>query len=87
MTTTKTLILAAVTALTLGNGAAYAQSEGHDAAVPYWTLQRQADALRGAEARNPNLFAVPAGSSDVDHFGVGHTLPFNGNFGTLANPG
>jgi hypothetical protein len=80
-------MISAVTSLSLGVGTAMAQSEVPSAGAPYWTLQRQADTLHAAEARNPNLFAIPAGSSDIDHFGVSHTVPFNGNFGTLANPG
>ncbi len=88
MNTTKTLLLAAVAALTIGAGSAMAQSEGHDSSgAPYWTLARQADALRVAEARN--AAKVQAGSSDVGtaKTGIGHVLPFNGDYGDLANPG
>ena len=87
MNTTKTLMLAAVTALTIGAGTAMAQ-EGHDdPGVPYWTLARQAQALRVAQARDNAR--VQAGSSDVSaaKTGIGHVLPFNANYGDLANPG
>jgi hypothetical protein len=85
MTNTKTLMLAAVAALTLGVGTAMAQEGGNgDALTPYWTLQRQADTLHRAEARNPAL--IQSGSSDQWRSGP-HVLPFNGNYGTLANPG
>ena len=83
MTSSKTLFLAAVTALSLGMGVAYAQSEVPAAGAPYWTLDRQADALRQVQARQ--IGRVQAGSSDVER--GSHTVPFNGNFGTLANPG
>jgi len=88
MNTTKTLMLAAVAALSLGLGTAMAQSESNgNSGVPYWTLARQADALRQAEARNDAR--VQYGSSDVGtaKSGLGHVLPFGGDFGDLANPG
>jgi hypothetical protein len=87
MNTTKTLMLAAVAALTIGTGAAMAQEGTTDPGVPYWTLARQADALRVAQARE--AARVQAGSSDVGaaRSRVGHVLPFNGDFGDLANPG
>jgi len=77
-------MLAAVTALTLGVGSAMAQSE-----VP-----------AGAGNYNGGRQAVPAivtdwsnqgqaqsGSSDIDAPRNSHVLPFNGDFGDLANPG
>jgi hypothetical protein len=82
MTNSKSLILAAVTALSLGVGTAYAQSDGATyQGVPYWTLERQAQVLKQAEARNPNL--IQSGSSDVQSHRP--ALPFD--YGTLANPG
>jgi hypothetical protein len=88
MNPTKTFILAAVAALTIGAGSAMAQegSQGNPG-VPYWTLARQAEALRVAQARN--TARVQAGSSDVGvtKTGSGHVLPFNGDFSDLANPG
>jgi hypothetical protein len=85
MTFTKRLVISAVTTLSLGVGTAMAQEGGNGGALaPYWTLQRQADALHRAEARNPNL--IQSGSSDQWRSGP-HVLPFNGNYGTLANPG
>jgi len=90
MKTTKSLILAGLTVLSLGIGSAMAQSEGQGySGVPYWTLERQAEALRQAQTRNPGV--VQSGSADVDsaRFGqIGHTLPFSPHsYGTLANPG
>jgi hypothetical protein len=88
MNTTKTIILAAVAALTVGAGAAMAQegSQGNPG-IPYWTLARQADALRVVQARN--AARVQAGSSDVGatRSRIGHALPFSGDYGDLANPG
>jgi hypothetical protein len=83
MTNAKTLILAAAAALTLGAGSAMAQSEVPSSGTPYWTLQRQAEALRASEARN--LGVVQAGSSDFER--GSHIVPFDGNYGDLANPG
>ena len=50
-------------------------------------LARQAQALKVAQARDNAR--VQAGSSDVGaaKTGIGHVLPFNGNYGDLANPG
>jgi len=86
MNTTRNLMLAAVAALSLGVGTAMAQSQ-----VPssnegtYFIQQRQAA---------PNMLKgwagpVQSGSSDVEspRSGIGHVLPFNGNYGDLANPG
>ena len=88
MKTTKIVALAALAALSLGIGNAMAQegSQGNPG-VPYWTLARQADALRQVEARNASR--VQAGASDVDTMrsGISHVPPFNSNFTTLANPG
>jgi hypothetical protein len=85
MTFTKRLVISAVTTLSLGVGTAMAQEGGNgDALTPYWTLQRQADTLHRAEARNPGL--IQSGSSDQWRSGP-HVLPFNGNHSTLANPG
>jgi hypothetical protein len=88
MNTTKTLMLAAVAALTIGAGTAMAQEGGNgDTLAPYWTLARQADALKVAQARE--AARVQAGSSDVGtaRSRTGHMLPFNGDYGDLANPG
>jgi hypothetical protein len=83
MKTTKNLALVALAALSLGMGTAMAQEGGHDDNAAYWTLARQADAMRQMEARNASK--VQAGSPDVAKAktGVSHVLPF-GNF---ANPG
>jgi hypothetical protein len=90
MKITRTLLLAGLTVLSLGVGTAMAQSESNgDPGIPYWTLQRQEDALRQAEARNGNQ--VQSGSSDVEQAkpgALGHALPFSPwDYSTLANPG
>jgi hypothetical protein len=85
---TKTMFaIVALPALSLGTGTAMAQNEtASDSGVPYWTLERQADAHRYVETRDTNR--VRAGSTDIEapRFGVGHVLPFNGDYSTLANP-
>ena len=86
MNTTRNLMLAAVAALSLGVGTAMAQSQ-----VPssnegaYFTQQRQA----APKIMNGWAGPVQSGSSDVEtpRPGIGHVLPFNGNYGDLANPG
>ena len=87
MNTTRMLMLAAVAALTIGAGTAMAQEGSTDPGVPYWTLARQAQALKVAQARENAR--VQAGSSDVGtaRSRIGHELPFNGDYGDLANPG
>lgn len=81
MTNAKTLMLAAVAALTIGAGSAMAQSEVPSGAGNFWqipSLNQQPQIKQGR---------VQAGSSDVERGGVGHVLPFTGNYGDLANPG
>jgi hypothetical protein len=87
MKTTTMFALVALGALSLGTGTAMAQEEGHDYQIPYWTLERQADALRQMEARNASK--VQAGSADANTTRprISHVLPFNGDYTTLANPG
>jgi hypothetical protein len=88
MNTSKTLMLAAVTALTLGVGAAMAQSEVPSGAEGAHLSQQR----RAAPKTANNLWGriegrVQAGASDIEHAHVGHALPFNGDYGDLANPG
>jgi len=86
MNTTRNLLLAAVAALSLGAGAAMAQSQ-----VPssnegaYFPQQHQA----APKILNGWAGPVQSGSSDIEtpRSGFGHVLPFNGNYGVLANPG
>jgi hypothetical protein len=78
MTNTKTLMLAALTALTLGVGTAMAQSEV-PAGAGNW--------IGGPQVAPRILNQVQSGSSDVERSGAGHVLPFSGNYGDLANPG
>jgi hypothetical protein len=88
MNTTKTLMLAAVTALTLGAGAAMAQSEvPSDTEGAYFAQQRQAAPKTTTNWLGRVESRIQAGASDVEHAHVGHVLPFNGDYGDLANPG
>jgi hypothetical protein len=81
---TKTLMLAAVTALTLGVGTAMAQSEVPGGAEgAYYAQQRQA----APKIVNSWQGQVQSGSSDVGASRNSHALPFNGDFGNLASPG
>jgi len=83
---TKTLMLAAVTALTLGVGSAMAQSEVPGGAEgAYYAQQRQAAPQTVTNWSNQSQ--VQSGSSEVEAPRAGHVLPFNGDFGDLANPG
>src|SRR5277367_6514541 len=80
MNTTRNLLLAAVAALSLGAGAAMAQSQ-----VPssnegaYFPQQRQA----APKIMNSWAGPIQSGSADVEtpRSGIGHVLPFNGNYG------
>jgi hypothetical protein len=86
MNTTRKLLLVAVSVLSLGAGAAMAQSQ-----VPssnegaYFIQQHQA----APKVLNGWAGPVQSGSSDVEtqSSGIGHVLPFNGNYSVLANPG
>ena len=85
MYTTKTLMLAAVTILTLGSGAAMAQNESPSDAGRAQVSQQQT-----APKPTTNLWGriearVQAGASDIEH--GSHVVPFNGDYGDLANPG
>ena len=86
MKTTKMFAIVALTALSLGMGTAMAQEGGNgDAGAPYWTLARQADALRQMQARSAS--AIQAGSSDTNTMrSRTNVLPFNGDYSDLANP-
>ena len=77
MTNAKTLMLAAVAALTIGAGSAMAQT------VPsrtgnFWQIP-------SLNQPRVNHDRIQAGSSDVER--GSHMLPFNGDYGDLANPG
>lgn len=85
---TKTLMLAAVTALSLGVGTAMAQSEVPSAPeATYFSGHRQA----APATINTWAGQVQSGSSDVEsaRFGAGsQALPLPAyDYGTLANPG
>jgi hypothetical protein len=76
MNSTKTFMLAAVTALTLGVGTAMAQSEVPSAA--------QATYFSGRHQAVPRMINGGAGASDLDWQHVG---PAHFDYTTLANPG
>jgi len=83
MNTTKTLMLAALTALSLGVGTAMAQSEVPSSAEgAYFSGQRQA----APKTVNTRSGQVQSGTSDVDNE-RSHVPAFNGDYGTLANSG
>jgi hypothetical protein len=90
MTTTKTLMLAALAAMSLGAGTAMAQ-EGGSSLMPgpndYWMLQERAVLAHQAPTVSPQ---VQSGSSDATtpmHTGTGRGAPVHFDYGTLANPG
>jgi hypothetical protein len=95
MTTVRTLMLAGLTALSLGTSAAMAQEGGGPSMIgpnDYWTQQeRAAYAHQASVATAPN---VQSGSSDVGTARTGlqsgwggDNSPFRFEYGTLANPG
>ncbi len=80
MNVTKTLMLAVVSALSIGVGSAMAQSEVPAGAGNFWqipSLNQQQPQIKTGRFQ--------AGSSDVAR--GGHALPFDVDYGTLANPG
>ena len=90
MMTTKTLMLAALAAMSLGAGTAMAQ-EGGSSFMPgpddYWTLHQRALYAHQTPAVAPR---VPSGSSDVStpmNSGIGPGAPMRFDYSTLANPG
>ena len=79
MKTTKSLLFAAVSVLSIGVGTAMAQSEvsASDADILYWKHKTMTVQPR-----------LEAGSSDVTGVRSStHNLPFNGDYGNLGNPG
>jgi hypothetical protein len=89
MNTTKTLFLAAVTALFLGAGAAMAQSEVPSAApMTYVPGQGQVAPWSVDTWSGRGSSRVQSGSSDqgATH-STTHFVPFNGDYTTLDNPG
>jgi hypothetical protein len=88
MNTTKTLMLAALTALSLGAGTAMAQSEVPSAPeATYFSGQRQV----APATINTWSDQVQSGASDVEpaRIGAGNQAPPLPayDYGTLANPG
>ena len=87
MRITKTFMLAAVTALTLGVGAAEAQSLAPSSAEgAYFSGQSRVTPATHANGATQ----LQSGSSDVPMQApaIGHTVPFSAyDYGTLANPG
>jgi hypothetical protein len=87
MTTTKTFMLAALTALSLGVGAAEAQNLAPSSTQgAYFSGHARAALATG----NRDGVRVPSGSSDAKPMRVpatSHTLPFSPyGYSTLANP-
>ena len=77
---TKTLTLAAATAVTIGTGAAMAQTEVPPASEGFYQWHEVAPAVIHGQ--------VQAGSSDLrSGYPAGNYVPFNGDYSTLANPG
>jgi hypothetical protein len=81
MTISKTLMLAAVAALSLGAGTAMAQDGSGGSFPDYWTARQEAAAARVPAAAMP----VQSGSSDVlPQTGANHSAVFilnNGLYG------
>jgi hypothetical protein len=94
MNTTKTLMLAAVAALSLGAGTAMAQEGGPSMIGPNdWSIQQER-AVYAHQTPAPTAAPVQAGSSDVDTSDhglasgwVGDKSPYRFDYGTLDNPG
>jgi ABC-type sugar transport system substrate-binding protein len=85
MNITKTLMLAAVTAVTLGAGAAMAQSEVPSAPAPAYV---NAQSPAAPQTVNTWRGRVQSGSSDAGAaHSVTHFVPFNGDYTTIDNPG
>jgi hypothetical protein len=73
-----------VTALSIGAGAAIAQSEVPSAPAPAYI---NAQSLAAPRINNTWSGRVQSGSSDTDARPGVHRVPFNGDYSTLANPG
>ena len=90
MTITKRLMLSAVTTFALGVGTAMAQSQVPGAAEgAYFSQPQTQQQTQQAAPKTAKGFwgRIEAGASDIEHGHVGHTLPFNGDYSDLANPG
>jgi hypothetical protein len=90
MTTTKTLMLAALAALSLGVNAAMAQEGGGPSMIPandYWTLQQRALYAHQTPVVSPQVQSGSSDANSVMHSGTGPGAPVHFNYGTLANPG
>jgi hypothetical protein len=87
MNTTKTLALGALAALSIGIGTAMAQSEVPSISSDFYRMINPLP--RGDKVAPPTVNPVQSGSSDTDtsRSGARHVLPFNNDYGTLANPG
>jgi hypothetical protein len=83
MNTTKTLALGTLAALSIGIGSAMAQSEGPSMSADLYR------AITESQWGNQAATPVQAGSSDTNMIQPenSHALPFNGDYGDLANPG
>jgi hypothetical protein len=82
MNKTTTLALAVLTALSLGIGSAMAQEGGSMPAEFYGVVNAPTGIHKAATPR------IQAGSSDVGAVrSRAHVVPFNGDYGDLANSG
>jgi hypothetical protein len=81
MNTTKTLALAALATLSLGVGSAMAQEGGSMPADFYGVVNTPTGSHKAATPR------IQAGSSDANAVrSRTYVPPFNGDYGSLANP-
>ena len=87
MNTAKTLALGALAALSIGIGSAMAQSEGPSMSPEFY--RASGVSTQRDEVTIPAAVPVQSGSSDTDTVRPqnSHALPFNGDYGDLANPG
>ena len=90
MTTTKTLILAALAAISLGAGTAMAQ-EGGSSLMPgpndYWTVQQRAVFAHQTPAMSPQVQSGASDATTPTHTGTSRGAPVQFDSTTLANPG
>jgi hypothetical protein len=84
---TRMLMLAAASAMAFGIGSAMAQSQVPSSAEGAYFSQPQAQQQGAPKTAKGFWGRIGAGASDIEHAHVGHALPFNGDYGDLANPG
>jgi hypothetical protein len=87
LTNTRMLLLAAAASMAFGIGTAMAQSQVPSAAQGAYFSQAQTQQQATPKTAKGFWGRIEAGASDIGHAHAGHTLPFNGDYGDLANPG